>query len=191
VKLMPGGDLSFEGPAESLDGYGLRLGTPLMGGRVGDVLSCIRVPARPWTTSSAPGSAVVGDNLVPANARPHSPAPLPIDPGLEPIHIADSMAPVAALLALALDRTIASGSAIGTLASFADSGVASLFLSSNRLLRARHPASLRPVRCRRHHRASNANAGRLGQRSEPGLRWHQAHGAGAGGLSGTRCRLTP
>jgi cephalosporin-C deacetylase-like acetyl esterase len=117
-ETSPGGDPTFQGPETSLNGFSYRLGTPLIGMRVRDVVCCVRyLQGRPDVRKAKVG--LLGDSLSPLNPSKMRHRRLLIDPGLEPLHRADSLGPTLALLAFAFDESVACCATHAALASYA------------------------------------------------------------------------
>ncbi|OPX21962.1 MAG: hypothetical protein B1H04_05745, partial [Planctomycetales bacterium 4484_123] len=117
-ETAPGEDESFHGPETSLNGFSYRIGTPLIGMRVRDVLCCVNyLRSRRDVDSGRIG--VVGVSLSACNPPKIRQPRLLIDHGLEPLHRADSLGPALALLSFALDGKLACCATRGALASYA------------------------------------------------------------------------
>ncbi len=117
-ETSPGGDPTFQGPETCLNGFSYRIGTPLLGMRLRDVLCCVSyLRARPDIDKAK--VAVIGDSLSATNPPEIRHRRLLIDAGLNDLHRADSLGPALALLAFAADESIAACATHGALASYA------------------------------------------------------------------------
>ena len=117
-ETSPGGAPTFHGPETCLNGFSFRIGVPLIGMRVRDVLCCVRyLQSRGDIDKARVG--LLGDSLSETNPPRIRHRRLLIDPGLEPLHTADSLGPALAILAFALDEGIAACATNGALASYA------------------------------------------------------------------------
>ncbi len=113
-----GEDLSFLGEETSLNGFSYQAAAPLIGMRVRDALCCAGY-LRSRSDVDAGRVGLVGDSLSPCNPPKIRQLRLLVDPGIEPLHRADSLGPAVALLALALDDALACCATRGALASYA------------------------------------------------------------------------
>ncbi|MFH1022535.1 MAG: acetylxylan esterase [Planctomycetota bacterium] len=112
-------DPTTEGMETSLNYYSFRTGRPLIGMRVVDVMAATAwLRTRPDVDPARIG--IFGDSLSMTNPPHLREVRLLTDPAPELRHPADSLGPVAALLAFALDGKIAAASAHGAPASFAN-----------------------------------------------------------------------
>jgi len=117
-ETAPGTDLSFMGDETSLNGFGYRIGVPLIGMRVRDVLCSVEyLRGRPDVDPNR--IALVGDSFSATNPAAIAQPRILTEEGRETIHRADSTAPAVTVLALALDERIAGAVTRGLLASYA------------------------------------------------------------------------
>lgn len=111
-------DESFMGDDCSLNGFGYRLGRPVIGMRVRDALCCVEY-LRSREDINGGRLGLIGDSLSESNP-PHIRQPrLMTDQGLEVLHRAESIAPAVALLAFAMDEGILCCATRGALGSYA------------------------------------------------------------------------
>lgn len=112
-------DLTYMGDETSLNGYSYRIGTPLLGLRVCDVLCCAAY-LRGREDLDPARLGIAGLSLAAPNPRAIRQPRLSTDVGLEPLTQGESLGPAVALLAFALDEKFAAGGTCGALASYAD-----------------------------------------------------------------------